>query len=99
MSSSGPSKINATKDQVIGQVKATVGKTIGNHQMEAEGNVQHQHGTTEKEVAAAKQKGEGLVDNVHGHLQKATGQFTGNERMQAEGEVNKAKGKAKQDTA
>eukprot|EP00611_Tribonema_gayanum_P021370 TRINITY_DN408_c0_g2_i2.p2 TRINITY_DN408_c0_g2~~TRINITY_DN408_c0_g2_i2.p2 ORF type:complete len:100 (-),score=31.10 TRINITY_DN408_c0_g2_i2:515-814(-) len=99
MSSSGPSKISATKDQVVGQVKATVGKTIGNHTMEAEGNMQHTHGTAEKHAATAKQTAEGTGDKVYGHIQKATGRVLGNERMQVEGEMNKAKGRAKTSTA
>ncbi|KAG5185708.1 putative cruciform DNA binding protein [Tribonema minus] len=99
MSSSGPSKVTGTKDEVLGSAKATIGSTIGNHKMEAEGNAQHQHGTLEAHAATAKQQAQGAGDHVYGHLQKATGQVLGNEKMQMEGEVNKAKGQGKMDTA
>ncbi|KAG5178716.1 putative cruciform DNA binding protein [Tribonema minus] len=99
MSSSGPSKVTGTKDEILGSAKATIGSTIGNHQMEAEGHTQNKAGTAEKSAAAAKQKVDGAGDSLFGHAQKATGQVLGNERMQGEGEMNKAKGTAKSDTA
>ncbi|KAG5178744.1 putative cruciform DNA binding protein [Tribonema minus] len=99
MSSSGPSKMTGTKDEVLGSAKATIGSTIGNHQMEAEGHTQNKGGTAQKEAAGTKQKAEGAGDGLFGHMQKATGQVLGNERMQGEGEMNKAKGTFKSDTA
>eukprot|EP00611_Tribonema_gayanum_P007886 TRINITY_DN1732_c0_g1_i2.p3 TRINITY_DN1732_c0_g1~~TRINITY_DN1732_c0_g1_i2.p3 ORF type:complete len:126 (+),score=18.77 TRINITY_DN1732_c0_g1_i2:2142-2519(+) len=91
MISSGPIKVLATRDQVVGQVKVTVGKTIRNHRMEAEGHKQQDHGTAEKQAAAAKHTADGTSDRLL--CQNATGPILGNERLHSDGEVYKAKGR------
>ncbi|KAG5185701.1 hypothetical protein JKP88DRAFT_348246 [Tribonema minus] len=98
MISSGPIKVLATRDQVVGQVKVTVGKTIGNHRMEAEGHKQQDHGTAEKQAAAAKHTADGTSDRLLCQDVKFSAQRTGNnEKWQRQGHDNERGGKRQGD--
>lgn len=60
-------------DKAAGQVKKTVGKAIGDDELEEEGRAQHG-------IAQAKEAVEDTVNKVQDTVKKAVNRVTGNER-------------------
>ncbi len=93
---------NATKrgegaaEELGGKIKATVGKVIGNEQMEAEGNLKELKGKSKQEAAKAGERVKGKVEEVVGAVKNRVGAVIDNEQMQAEGKVKELKGQARQ---
>jgi uncharacterized protein YjbJ (UPF0337 family) len=91
---SEPSKTNAQYNQAMGSVKETVGSALGNHEMEAKGNVQNKEGHAEQSAAEIKGWVEGAIDSVVGAVKDTFGSLTGNTSQQAEGKAQQLKGDA-----
>ena len=83
-------------EELGGKIKKTVGKLIGNEQMEAEGKVKEVKGEAKQEAAKASERTTGKVEEVAGAIKNRVGAVLGNEQMQAEGKVKELKGEARQ---
>jgi uncharacterized protein YjbJ (UPF0337 family) len=92
---SEPSKTNAQYNQAMGSVKETVGSALGNHEMQAKGNVQNKEGHAEQTAAETKGWVEGAIDSVTGTVKNTLGSLTGNTSQQAEGKAQQLQGDAK----
>ena len=98
-SNNEPSKTGGKVKEATGSAKATFGKLIGNHQMEANGHAEHSKGEAEVNAATAKQKGEAAVEGGKGTVQSVIGSLTGNDRQHAEGEARRTHADVKGRTA
>ncbi|CAB4374622.1 putative cruciform DNA binding protein [Rhizophagus irregularis] len=94
---SEPSRVDANTKYYQGAVKETIGKAIGNEQMEAEGTAKKLEGEGEYKAAQTKGQAEGLKDSVTGTVKETTGKAIGNQQMQAEGNITKNTGDAKKE--
>jgi len=89
------SKVSGYKDEVLGSAKETVGKALGNEQMQAEGAAKNMYGHAEVEAAKGQQRVQGTGEQFTGNVKNAVGKVIGNEQMRAEGDAEWAKGKAR----
>jgi uncharacterized protein YjbJ (UPF0337 family) len=81
--------------ELAGKAKATVGKAIGNEEMEAEGLARELTGKAAQEIVKAGQRAKGRVEEAVGEAKKRVGKVLDNEQMQAEGALERLKGKAR----
>lgn len=86
-----PTKTAGHKDELVGSIKSTVGKAVGNDELRTKGDLQNSEGTAQVNAAAAKQKAEAAVSGAKGSVKSAVGSVTGNDRLYAEGQVDKAR--------
>ncbi|KAG8952457.1 hypothetical protein FRC04_004517 [Tulasnella sp. 424] len=95
--SSSPSKTTGQKDSAIGNMKETVGKTFGAHNMAQRGREQHAAG--EAEISAAKTQGyaEGTADRMVGKKDSVVGAVSGDKTQQTAGNARQEKGERKQE--
>jgi len=87
-------RLSNTANSYMGGAKQTVGNTIGNPTMAAEGAAQKSQADTAQAAADAKTYTQGIGHNVQGGTQKAVGSLTGNTSMEARGHANDALGDA-----
>ena len=80
-------------DEVVGSVKKTVGRAVGDRSLEAEGTVREAGGQVRQEEAKAVGRTRGVGQQIAGKLKTAVGQVTGDESLEAEGRVEDAEGK------
>jgi len=92
-----PSKLNADTKYYQGAAKETLGKTLGNEQMQGEGLSLKLQGEGEYKAAQTKGQAEGYKDKVTGGTKETAGKAIGNQQMQAEGNVTKNSGEAKKE--
>ena len=85
-----------TAEQLGGKIKRSIGKLIGNEQMEAEGRAKELKGTAKVESAKAAERAKGQVEEVAGAAKNRIGAVIDNEQMQAEGKAKELKGEARQ---
>ncbi|CAG8467999.1 2536_t:CDS:2 [Funneliformis mosseae] len=97
MSSNEPSKISGNTKYYQGAAKETVGNTLGNEQMKAEGKAKKAEGEGEYKAAQVQGQAEGYKDKTTGGLKETTGKALGNEQMQGEGKIKKNAGEAKKE--
>ncbi|GBC02421.1 hypothetical protein RclHR1_04610007 [Rhizophagus clarus] len=95
--SSEPSRVDANTKYYKGATKETIGKAIGNEQMQAEGQALKLEGEGEYKAAQTKGQAEGYKDNVTGTVKENIGKAVGNQQMQAEGNITKNTGDAKKE--
>jgi len=89
-----PSKISGDTKYYQGAAKESLGKAIGNEQMQAEGKATKAEGEGEYKAAQLKGQAEGYKDQTTGGVKETVGKTIGNEQMQAEGKVKKNAGEA-----
>ncbi|KAF0448593.1 putative cruciform DNA binding protein [Gigaspora margarita] len=93
MSSSNnePSKIGGDAKYYQGAVKETVGKALGNEQMQAEGTAKKLEGKTESDAAknSTKDQTRNKTNNVVGGAKETVGSAIGDEQLQAQGRERK----------
>jgi len=92
-----PTKLNADTKYYKGAAKETLGNTLGNEQMQAEGLALKLEGEGEYKAAQTKGKAEGYKDQTTGGIKETAGKAIGNQQMQAEGNVTKNTGEAKKE--
>ena len=83
-------------EKLGGKIKRTVGKLIGNEQMQAEGTAKEIKGAAKVETAKAAERSKGKVEEVTGAVKNRVGAVIDNEQMQAEGKAKELKGEARQ---
>jgi uncharacterized protein YjbJ (UPF0337 family) len=83
-------------EELGGKLKKTVGKAIGNQQMEAEGHAKELKGEAKQAVAKGGEHVKGKVEELTGAAKKHLGSAIGNQQMQAEGKAKELKGEARQ---
>ena len=91
-------KAEAKANQAAGSVKETVGKTIGNEQMEAEGKAKNAKGHAQEAKVDAERTAGAYVDKTVGATKETVGSAIGNKTMEAEGKARKLEGDAKLST-
>jgi uncharacterized protein YjbJ (UPF0337 family) len=97
MSSSGTKKrVDGKVEEIGGAIKKTVGKVIGNEQMEVEGRLAELEGQGRQEVAKAGERIKGAVQELVGDVKNNVGDLIDNQQMQFEGAVKALEGKARQ---
>jgi uncharacterized protein YjbJ (UPF0337 family) len=79
-----------------GKVKKTVGKVIGDEEMEARGTLKEAEGVAQKEAGKAAEHTKGVVQELHGAVKNRVGQVIDNEQMAVEGKAKELEGKARQ---
>lgn len=84
-------------EEIVGGIKKTVGRVIGNEQMEAEGKALKVEGQLRQESAKAGERVKGAVEQVTGTVKKKVGQLIDNEQMEVEGKLKALKGEARQE--
>ncbi|CAG8524611.1 DNA binding protein [Gigaspora rosea] len=93
MSSSNnePSKIGGDAKYYQGAVKETVGKALGNEQMQAEGTAKKLEGKTESDAAknATKDQSRNKTNEVVGGAKETVGSAIGDDQLQAQGRERK----------
>jgi uncharacterized protein YjbJ (UPF0337 family) len=94
-----PSKVSGHSDEVIGNIKSTVGGLTGNNELKAKGDAQHTAGTGQVEAATAKQKADAAAQGGKGNVKDVVGGLIGNDKMKAEGKADQAAGAAKGNSA
>jgi uncharacterized protein YjbJ (UPF0337 family) len=82
--------------ELLGKLKGSVGKLIGNRQMEAEGRAKELKGVAKQAAAKSAERTGGLVDEIAGAVKKRVGSVLDNEQMEVEGRAKELKGKARQ---
>lgn len=93
----GFSKSEAKKDQFVGNVKETVGNTLGNERLQAEGKTQHGQGQATEAAANIQGYVQGLANQVSGTVQGAINSLTGNTSGEASNKVQEKKGEAQKE--
>jgi len=94
--SNGQKRSEGLVEEVAGKIKGTVGKVIGNEQMEAEGKAKELKGEAKQEAAKAGERVKGKIEEVGGAIKNRIGAAIDNEQMQAEGKAKELKGEARQ---
>ncbi|CAG8672877.1 15563_t:CDS:2 [Cetraspora pellucida] len=89
-----PSKADASLKYYEGAAKETLGKTVGNEKMEAEGREKKIEGQEEYDAAKMAGKAEGVKDESSGEVKKTSGDTLGDTKMKAEGKATELKGQA-----
>jgi len=72
-------------DELKGNVKAGVGKVTGDHELEAEGQAEHDAARASREV-------KGVGNQVKGSVEEGVGKVTGDEETRARGVADRLKG-------
>ena len=83
-------------EEIGGKIKGTIGKVIGNEQMEAEGKLKEVKGVAKQEAAKGAERSKGAVEELVGKVKNTVGAVIDNEQMQAEGKVKQLTGEARQ---
>jgi uncharacterized protein YjbJ (UPF0337 family) len=83
-------------EQVGGKIKSTIGKVIGNEQMEAEGEAKVLEGKARVEAAKAAERTKGKVQETVGAVKNRAGAVLDNEQMEAEGKAKEIQGQVRQ---
>ena len=83
-------------EEIGGKIKKTIGKVIGNEQMEAEGKLKEEKGDAQQEAAKAAERTKGKAQEIVGAVKNRVGAVIDNEQMQAEGKAKELKGEARQ---
>ncbi|MBA2541662.1 MAG: CsbD family protein [Deltaproteobacteria bacterium] len=83
-------------EELGGKIKKTIGKVIGNDQMEAEGLVKEKKGEAKQEAAKAAERTKGKVEEIVGAVKNRVGAVIGSEEMQVEGKAKELEGEARQ---
>ncbi|KAG2235579.1 hypothetical protein BDF21DRAFT_411588 [Thamnidium elegans] len=91
---SSPSKTEAKKDQLVGNVKENVGHAVGNQSLEAEGKTQNGAGAAQETAANVQGYVQGAANQVSGAVQGAYNSLTGNSTAEAGSKVQEKKGEA-----
>ena len=86
----------AAAEQLGGKIKKTVGKVIGNEQMEAEGTAKELQGEAREAAAKGKERVKGAVEEVAGAIKNRVGHVIDNAQMIAEGKAKELEGEARQ---
>jgi uncharacterized protein YjbJ (UPF0337 family) len=94
--SNASNRAEGKAEQLGGKIKKTIGKVIGNEQMEAEGHLKEAKGEAKEETAKAAERTKGKVQEVVGAVKNRVGAVIDNEQMQAEGKVKELEGQARQ---
>ncbi|KAF9578438.1 hypothetical protein BGW38_005752 [Lunasporangiospora selenospora] len=87
-------RLQNTANSYIGGAKQSLGETLGNERMAAEGAAQKTQADTAQKVADAKTHAEGVGNKIQGKAQQTVGSITGDTSMQAKGHANEALGDA-----
>jgi uncharacterized protein YjbJ (UPF0337 family) len=82
-------------ERLGGKIKRSIGKLIGNEQMEAEGRAKELSGTAKVESAKAAERAKGHVQEVAGAAKNRVGAVIDNEQMQVEGKAKELEGEAR----
>jgi uncharacterized protein YjbJ (UPF0337 family) len=88
-------RVRGKVTELAGKAKATVGKALGNEQMEAEGVAKALRGKATQELIKASERIKGTVEQVAGSAKKRVGAAIKNQQMQAEGKITELKGSAR----
>ncbi|KAI8820384.1 putative cruciform DNA binding protein [Fimicolochytrium jonesii] len=91
---SAPSKTHGNIQAATGAVKETIGATVGNQSLRAEGAAQRASGNAEVEGVKAKNYASGAVDGAVGNIKKNVGDAVGNQSLHARGAGQEAHGDA-----
>lgn len=91
---SSPSRTEAKKDQVVGNVKENIGSTVGNESLEAKGKTQNNAGVAQETAATVQGYVEGAIDQVSGAVKGAYSSISGNTIGEAGNKVQEKKGEA-----
>ena len=83
-------------EKLGGKIKRTIGKVLGNEQMEAEGRAKELKGQAREETAKAAERTKGKVEEVAGAVKNRVGAVIDNEQMQVEGRAKELKGEVRQ---
>ncbi|KAI8079530.1 uncharacterized protein B0P05DRAFT_540985 [Gilbertella persicaria] len=97
MSFNAPSRSDAKKDQLVGNVKETAGNLVGNERLQAEGKTQHGQGQANEAAANIVGYAQGLKDQVTGAVQGAVHSLTGDNTNEASDKVQQKKGEAQKE--
>ena len=74
-------------EELGGKIKGTIGKVIGNEQMEAEGKAKELKGEGKQEAAKGAERTKGAVEEAVGAVKNRVGAVIDNQQMQAEGKA------------
>jgi uncharacterized protein YjbJ (UPF0337 family) len=88
-------RVQGVVDEVAGKVKKTIGATLGNERLEAEGRATELKGEAEQEAAKGLERVKGLVEVVTGAAKKKLGQAIDDEQLEVEGKARELKGEAR----
>jgi len=94
--SNSSKRAEGAAEELGGKIKGTVGKVIGNEQMEAEGKARVLKGEAKQEAAKAAERTKGKVEEVSGAVKNRVGAVLGNEEAEAEGRAKELRGEARQ---
>ncbi|KAG0368775.1 hypothetical protein BGZ54_001199 [Gamsiella multidivaricata] len=92
MSNNVTDRMSNTANSYIGGAKQTVGETIGNSNLAANGAQQKTQADAAQAAADARTHTEGLGHKAQGNVQQAVGSLTGNTSMEARGHANETMG-------
>lgn len=93
-----PDRVEAVKDQVIGNVKSFVGQAIGNEDMKKDAQEQVEKGDGEYKGAQDEDAANSSKDSAKGHLKSDVGGLF-SERQKREGEADKEKASAEKEAS
>ncbi|HEX5660351.1 MAG TPA: CsbD family protein [Polyangiales bacterium] len=95
--SNASKRVEGAAEELGGKIKSTIGKAIGNEQMQAEGEAKALKGEAKQEAAKAAERGKGAVEEAVGSVKKVAGAVIDNEQLQAEGKAKELTGQARQE--
>lgn len=88
-------RVRGKVTELAGKAKASVGKAIGNEQMEAEGTARALRGKATQELIKATERIKGTVERVAGSAKQRVGAAIKNQQLQVEGKLSALKGSAR----
>jgi uncharacterized protein YjbJ (UPF0337 family) len=94
--SNASKRAEGAAEELGGKIKGTIGKLIGNEQMEAEGKAKELKGKAKQEAAKSAERGKGAVQEAVGAAKSRIGAVIDNEQMEAEGRAKELEGEARQ---
>lgn len=98
MSTNATNRGEGAAEEVGGKIKKTIGKVIGNEQMEAEGKAKALEGEAREKSAKGAERVKGKIEKVVGAVKNRIGHVIDDEKMAAEGKATELKGEKRENS-
>ncbi len=89
-------RIEAVAREIKGKAKKSLGRLLGNREMEIEGRTEERGGHAKLNRIKTKERVLGKAEEVSGAAKRKIGRIADNSRMAAEGRAKQLKGRARQ---
>lgn len=84
-------------EEMGGTVQKTIGKVLGNEEMQVKGAAHEVMGEAKQQAAKAGERVKGAVESIVGSVKATVGEAIGNDRLHAKGKIQELTGEARKD--